>query len=209
MTETASRSLLLAAILLVSCTAVPTEPIAPSVPPPVPSATPAASPEEAVAARALEVVLALRDRDLAALSSYVHPTEGVRFSPYASVRDTDLVFMPDRIGTLLADPAVYVWGAYDGTGLPIELTFAQYIDRFVYDQDFANAEETGINRTIGVGNSINNCFEFYSGATVVEFHFSGFDPDLGGMDWRSLRLVFREEGQVWYLVGVIHDEWTI
>jgi hypothetical protein len=29
------------------------------------------------------------------------------------------------------------------------------------------------------------------------------------MDWESLRLVFQEEGGVWYLVGVIHDEWTI
>jgi len=29
------------------------------------------------------------------------------------------------------------------------------------------------------------------------------------MDWRSLKLVFKEKDGNWYLVGVVHDEWTI
>jgi hypothetical protein len=29
------------------------------------------------------------------------------------------------------------------------------------------------------------------------------------MDWRSLRLVFEEQGGSWYLVGIVHDQWTI
>jgi UDP-N-acetyl-2-amino-2-deoxyglucuronate dehydrogenase len=30
-----------------------------------------------------------------------------------------------------------------------------------------------------------------------------------GMDWRSLRLVFEKKNDIWYLVGIIHDQWTI
>jgi hypothetical protein len=29
------------------------------------------------------------------------------------------------------------------------------------------------------------------------------------MDWRSLRLVFMQDGGTWYLAGIIHDQWTI
>jgi (p)ppGpp synthase/HD superfamily hydrolase len=29
------------------------------------------------------------------------------------------------------------------------------------------------------------------------------------MDWRSLRLVFEKKNDIWYLVGIIHDQWTI
>jgi hypothetical protein len=29
------------------------------------------------------------------------------------------------------------------------------------------------------------------------------------MDWESLRLVFVQEDGAWWLVGIVHDEWTI
>jgi len=29
---------------------------------------------------------------------------------------------------------------------------------------------------------------------VVEYHFPGIDPQYGGLDWRSLRLVFQQSG---------------
>lgn len=158
---------------------------------------------------ARQAVEALRDRDLAQLAGMVHPVKGVRFSPYAFVRDEDLVFLPDQLAGALDDPTVYVWGVFDGSGEPIEMTFAAYYERFVYDQDYANAEQIGYNQRIGMGNTIDNSLEYYPGASVVEFHFSGFDPAYGGMDWRSLRLVFQREGDTWYLTGIIHDEWTI
>jgi hypothetical protein len=116
--------------------------------------------------------------------------------------------VPGQIKGLFADPTLYVWGVYDGSGLPIKLRFAEYYDQFVYDQDFANAEQIGYNQIIRMGNTINNCFEFYPGAKVVEYHFSGFAPAFEGMDWKSLRLVFQDEGGLLYLVGVIHDGWT-
>ncbi len=61
---------------------------------------------------------------------------------------------------------------------------------------------------IGRSNTSNNNFEIYSNAIIVEFHFSGFDSKYEGMDWESLRLVFEEKDGTWYLIGIIHDQWT-
>jgi len=194
------------AVLAISCANTTTPTTAP-VDEPTLAATD--TPRAIVAARADEAVQALKDRDMEMLSSLVHPVAGVRFTPYAFVQDSDLVFSPAQLVGILSDPTTYVWGVYDGSGLPIEMTFEGYYGRFVYDQDYAAAEWTSFNERIGTGNSIDNSREYYPEAIVVEYHFPGFDPDLAGMDWRSLRLVFQEQNSVWYLVGIIHDEWTI
>jgi hypothetical protein len=143
------------------------------------------------------------------LAAYVHPEMGLRFSPYAFVQDSDMVFSVDQIPGLFADPMSYLWGAYDGSGDPIKLTFVEYYGQFVYDQDFANPERIAFNERLGgSGGTINNIEEFYPGSVMVEFHFSGFNPEYAGMDWRSLRLVFMQHEGEWFLVGIVHDEWT-
>jgi len=166
---------------------------------------------EQVAARASEAIMALKDGDLEELSSFVHPDKGVRFSPYATVQagdDGDVVFSADELKSLMADPTVYHWGTYDGSGMPIELTFRQYYEEFVYDVDFARPDVVGFNERVGQGNSIDNIASAYPDGVMVEYHFEGFDPEYAGMDWRSLRLVFEEEDGIWYLVGIVHDQWT-
>ncbi len=167
---------------------------------------------EAIAARAGQVIMALKERDLAELSGLVHPDKGVRFSPYTYVRtslDSDLVFSATQVAGLWNDPTVYRWGVYDGSGEPIDLTFRECFGQFVYDVDFARPDVVGFDETIGQGNTINNIAEVYPEAVVVEYHFEGFDPQYAGMDWRSLRLIFEESKGTWYLVGIVHDEWTI
>jgi hypothetical protein len=172
--------------------------------------------EAALSARTAEAILALRDRDMVTLSGLVHPEKGVRFSPYTFVQvepgpmgDQDLVFGASEVAGLMSDPAVYQWGLYDGSGEPIEGTFPDYYGRFVYDADFAQPNAIGYDRVVGRGNTINNIDESYPQSTTVEYHFEGFDPQLAGMDWRSLRLVFERLEGAWYLVGIVHDEWTI
>jgi len=158
---------------------------------------------------AAQVIQALAVKDLEKVAEFVHPGMGVRFSPYAFVSEDHQVFMPDELPGLVGLGEVYVWGAYDGTGEPIELTFDAYFDQFVYSSDFANPEQVGVNERIGQGNSINNLAAFYPGGFFVEYHFSGFDAQYEGMDWQSLRLVFLQEGEDWYLAGIVHDQWTI
>jgi hypothetical protein len=170
---------------------------------------------EAIAARAAQVILALRDRDMRTLANLAHPGDGLRFSPYGYVRagagapeGQDLVFGAAEVAGLWSDPTIYMWGSAAGSGTPIELAFAGYYDEYVYDVDFAQPDVVGFDVTIGTGNTIDNIAEVYPGAFTVEYHFEGFDPQYAGLDWRSLRLVFEESGGSWYLVGIVHDEWT-
>lgn len=157
---------------------------------------------------AAQVIQALAVKDMERVAEFVHPVMGVRFSPYAFVHEDHQVFMPDELPGLIGSGEVYVWGAYDGSGASIELTFDAYFDQFVYSSDFANPEQIGMNERISQGNSINNIAAFYPGSFFVEYHFSGFDAQYEGMDWQSLRLVFLQEGDAWYLAGIVHDQWT-
>ena len=174
------------------------------------------SASEPVAARAAQIILALKERDWSTLSGLVHPAKGVRLSPYTHVRANpadpggmDLLFGAADIAGLWSDPTVYHWGTFDGSGEPIDYTFRQYCERFIYDVDFAQPDVVGFNQTVGQGNTINNIASVYPSAQVVEYHFEGFDPQYAGLDWRSLRLVLEEVGGTWYLTGIVHDEWTI
>ena len=159
---------------------------------------------------ALDVVSLISVQDFASLSLYIHPTQGVRFSPYAYVDvQNDLLFNAQDITGLPLDSTVYTWGAYDGSGFPIELSFADYYSRFVYDEDFANPHMIGLNNIIGFGNTLVNISSVYPNGVFLEFHFTGFDPQYGGIDWRSLILVLEQFDGDWYLVGIVHNGWTI
>lgn len=56
---------------------------------------------------------------------------------------------------------------------------------------------------------LENQFEVYENPIIVEYYFSGFDPEYEGIDWRSLRLVFEQYEGSWKLVGIINNQWTI
>lgn len=160
--------------------------------------------------RAMETIQALKSRDAVKLSSLIHPDKGVRFSPYAFVDiKRDIVLKADQIKTIFDDTTKYLWGYYDGTDEEMSFNFSDYFKQFIYNRDFASAKQIGYQRIIGRGNTINNNFEVYPDAIVVEYHFPGFDPIYDGIDWESLRLAFEEKEGVWYLVGIIHDQWTI
>ena len=159
---------------------------------------------------ALAAVDALKRRDGAKLASLAHPQKGVRFSAYPFVRtDRDQVLTAAELAVAFTDPRVRLWGITDGKGDDIRLTYADYHARYVYDVDFAQAPEAAYNRAIGIGNSPDNTASVYPDAVLVEFHYPGFDPRFSGMDWRSLRLLFEQKDGTWYLVGVVHGQWTI
>lgn len=163
--------------------------------------------EAKVGSRAREALVAIRDRDMAALAQLAHPKKGVFFSPDANVdpRQDERI---TRVGLpgALADPAKRIWGVYDGIGGPIELSFADYFQRFVYDRDFAAAPQISYNRAIGSGTTIENTADMYPDAIMVEYHFPSSPNTL---DWKSVRLLFEELDGTWYLVAIIHAERTI
>jgi hypothetical protein len=170
--------------------------------------TPTPDIQTVITNRAGQIVQALHDKDMAKLARYVHPDIGLRFSPYAYVLGTHALFTASQTANLLSDLTIYNWGNEAGSGFPIQMTFTDYYARYVFDHDYTTAPYISFDSTFSKSNMINNIEDFFTQNHVVEFHFPGFDPQYEGLDWRSLRLVFQEKDGSWYLVAIIHDEWT-
>ena len=86
--------------------------------------------------RVVEIINSIKDKDFNKLSTFVHPSKGLRFSPYDYIdTETSKVFTVEEVKGLGDDEQVYLWGHYDGTGDPIELNFNEYYERFIYDAD--------------------------------------------------------------------------
>ncbi|HHV28768.1 GerMN domain-containing protein [Acetivibrio mesophilus] len=165
-----------------------------------------------VEAKSQTAIKAIKEKDMEKLASLVHPMKGVLFSPYSHIElEKHKVFTKDQIIGLLESGEVYTWGEYDGSGHPIELTFAQYYDRFIYDHDFENVEIVSYNEIKPYGNTIVNILDIYPDGKFIEYYFPGTaQPEpYDSADWASLRLVFEEYDGQWYLVCIAHGQWTI
>ena len=147
---------------------------------------------------------------LLCLSTYVHPTRGVTFTPYSTVAlQRDQNFTVDQIKNLSSDTSTYTWGYEDGRGESIQMTMSEYFARFVFDADYTQAPKVGVDQIITSGNALENLTEAYPDCHFVDFCYPSRDPANEGLDWCSLKLVFLGEKTSWYLVGVVHGEWTI
>ncbi|MGO4111000.1 hypothetical protein [Paenibacillus sp. YAF4_2] len=176
-----------------------------SSPAPSPSAPHAATAEEAAKA----IMTALQQQDLTTLTSYIHPEKGLLFSPYAHIEtDIAITFHSGELPTL-EDPKAYEWGSFDGSGEPISLSFSDYYKKFIYDQNFAEADAIGHNEVLGQGNTLVNIQDVFQGSTFFDYHFNGFDPEYRGMDWESLILVLEQQDGTWYISAIVHSQWTI
>lgn len=158
---------------------------------------------------ALDVMELIRDKDMVALSTHVHPSKGVRFTPYVHInRPFDQVFTSQEVANLDQDTTIYNWGYYyDGTSSEINLDFNDYYDEFIYDEDFLNVNTIGINAVVSWGVMIDNIYDEYDNGDYLEFYIPGL-PHKDGSYWRSLKLVFEESKGQQFLVGVIHGQWT-
>jgi hypothetical protein len=158
------------------------------------------------------IISVLASSDWKTLSMFVHPGSGLRFSPYAYVDMTnDLVFSRTQLENINSDTQVYYWGIYDGTGDPIELTFIDYYNRFIYNKNYKEGQRGTVNQILHKGNTIINILDVYADRSVsfIEYYVPGTDERYAGMDWGSIRLVFEDYKNRWYLIGIVHDEWTI
>lgn len=159
--------------------------------------------------RASQVLETLKLEDYAALSQLVHPSRGVTLTPYSTVDpDCDNVLSQQQVAGLAEDKQLYTWGLSMGSGAPIRCTARDYFARYVFNADYTEAPQVGIDTVLISGNALENAADAYPDGRFVEYHFPGIDPALEGFDWCSLKLVFETWNNQWYLVGMIHGEWT-
>lgn len=166
--------------------------------------------KKAIGKTAENLMNAIKNKDTKTIIDYVHPIKGIRFTPYTTVSlDKDLNISKDDMTNFFEDKNLYTWGNYDGSGEEIKLTPSQYYEKFIYSEDFINKAKIGFNSVLSSGNMIENQFDVYENAIVVEYYIPEINPGYGGLDWQSLRLVFEEYEGSWKLVGIIHNQWTI
>jgi hypothetical protein len=165
----------------------------------------------------------IRSGDFNSLSNLMDEGVGLRVFPYysdgsaqwssgrtlykADVRD---FFLEKRIST---------WGFQDGSGQPIQLTNADYYQKYIYNADFLKLGTESINSTLAKGSTpsldedLNTLFktQILAGMKVqyVEYYIPGRDPKYEGMDWQSLALIFMRIDNAWKLVSLMHNQWTI
>jgi hypothetical protein len=149
-----------------------------------------------------EILEQIKTKNYPAIAKYIDPVLGIRFSPYAYV-DTlkNVVLLREKFLTQASSlqQDTILWGEMDGSGKAIRLTLDQYMQ----------PEKASVDKFLGGGNSLNNLLQVYKDCHFTESYFSGFEKKYEGMDWRTLRLVFKERDKKFYLIGIVHDQWTI
>lgn len=159
----------------------------------------------------------MKAKDFAAVAAWVDTAQGVTFTPYSNVNpDNDLTLTADEVAGIASDTTVRHWGVYDGSGEAMDLTAADYWDKFVWNADYTAAPDVTVRGIAQQGNSPENVDTAYprgedpsSGYSYVEYHFSGLDSQYDGMDWCSLKVVFLRNNGAWKLVGIIHSQATV
>ncbi|WP_410222064.1 hypothetical protein [Pedobacter sp.] len=158
---------------------------------------------------ATKILFSLKEQNYQAFSLNFHPQKGVLFSPYGfiDIKKSKRLSAKDFLESIERNWTL-TWGIYDGSGEIMQLKVIPYINKFVYSADFEKAPQKTFNNIIKQGNSKDNLKETFPEAVFVEYHFNGFDKALNGIDWQSLRLVFERFQDQYYLVAIIHDQWT-
>lgn len=156
----------------------------------------------------------LAENNMKELSSHVHPEKGILIAPFLQVKSNfisenhePLIFKAEEIPLLLQDTTVYRWGDHAASGLPIEMTPADFFDRYLYtkaqpDTFFVNQQNLS-----GPEFFTETIRDVFPGAHMVQYSF--YETVEGDdLSWMQLTLIFEEYQGEWKLVGMLHNEWT-
>ena len=163
--------------------------------------------EEYILNLAVSTLFLLKNEDWGALGAMVHPEQGLTFSPFGYVdKDAAIRLGAGDVKALGFDEEVRIWGIFEGSGDPIEYTFVEYYERFIFNRDFTKEPQVAVDRIIRT-TMMDNLEILGNGASFAEFHMPGSGPE-EDFNWASLRLVLAPYDGDLYLVGIVHDEWT-
>jgi hypothetical protein len=159
-----------------------------------------------------EVLAALAAKDYAKLEALTSP-DGLTLNsdPNLNFSASNTLTLPKaEVSKIPTDSKKHLFGYTDGKGDPINLTYAEYISKWIYNYDYTKAPQVLVNKTIGSGNTPNHIQENAGpNREFVVFYYPGFDPKYGGMDWTALYLVFDVVNGEYKLRGIAKANWTI
>lgn len=160
---------------------------------------------------AKQILQFAKDKDYAKIADHVHPTQGIRFSPYAFVKKDDHKhFTAEEFQEQVTKNLnkKVLWGTSDPMSEPIRRTVEAYFKEFGYDKDYLGAGAYGYNQTMGGSTVMNNLEEMYPKAPHVEVYWVPADEEKAPFEWGALRLVFEKQGDQYYLIAWVHDAWN-
>lgn len=155
------------------------------------------------------VLKTVKEKNFEAFVEFVHPTEGVRFSVSAVINvKTDKLLYKEQILDLNKSKKKTKWGIHEAIGDPINLNISDYFSQYFYDVDYLKSAKKELNKTTPNPSSPSNIKEIYPNSNFVEFYYAGDGDKNSGLDWKNLTLIFKNEGEKAYLIGVVHSEWA-
>jgi len=156
-----------------------------------------------------EMIDLLAANELIEFSEHFHPKKGCAFVPYTFISDENQKFTTNSFIKQFDLGEELMWGIQDGSGDSIIYTVPEYIKAYVYDVDFKRqSSDIHINGNLAFSNTLNNISKIYPEAEFMEFYYEGTKA-YEGMDWKSLIFYVEKLDDVYYLVAIAHNQWTI
>jgi len=115
------------------------------------------------------VIKSLKFKNFNLLSEYVHPTKGIRFSPYSYILSSDMILKQSDIKKINNNHKKFDWGMKSSNMEQINLTFDNYFDRYVYNFDFANANQIIFQNITDSLDRVDNIKSFYANSYIMEY----------------------------------------
>ena len=151
----------------------------------------------------------LANNELIQFSEHFHPEKGCTFMPYTFLSYINQIFKTSAFKKHFDLNEKLTWGSQNGSGEPIVLTIPDYFSKWVYDFDFkTKATEIHINGELAFSNTLNNISEVFPEAQCIEF-YNEWTTKYEGMDWKSLIFHVEKLENTYYLVAVVHNQWSI
>jgi hypothetical protein len=158
------------------------------------------------------VVTLLAHADYAALGAHTCAPGGLAFAPYA--RNLEVLapvrLTADEVQQFAQSQSKRVWGRYDGTGAPIELTPMAYHAEFIYDVDYRKRARVSVRTPsqLSADADLSALASAFPQAGLVIYRDPG-SPRNAYKDARELIMVVRASGKQWCLQALAHSEDTI
>lgn len=155
-----------------------------------------------------DIARAIKYKDFKFIEKAIYPWDKLIFSPYVYVEENNIKILWSELYSTMNLGKTIHWWSYDGSWLPIILTFKDYYNMFVYDFDYYNNSKVIYWSTAQRWNTTNNIKEKFPDSYVVEFYHQPKEWEYE-MSRSSLNLVFVKKWNTYYLKAIVHDQWTI